>query len=29
MKNGGGQFAPVLGCHFELELSGQYSWNLH
>jgi hypothetical protein len=37
MKNGGGQFAPVLGGHFELESgghfklewSGQYDWNLH
>ena len=37
MKNGGGQFAPILGGHFELEsgghfkleLGGQYDWNLH
>ena len=36
MKNGGGQFAPILGGHFELEsgghfkleLGGQYDWNL-
>ena len=37
MKNGGGQFVPILGGHFELEssghfkleLGGQYDWNLH
>ena len=37
MINGGGQFTPILGGHFELEsnghfkleLSGQYDWNLH
>lgn len=36
MINGGGQFTPILGGHFELEsnghfkleLSGQYDWNL-
>lgn len=36
MKNGGGHFAPKLGCHFELESDGhfklelgdQYHWNL-
>lgn len=36
MKNGGGQFTPKLGGHFELEsdgqfklkLGGQYHWNL-
>ena len=36
MKNGGGQFAPILGGHFKLEsgghfkleLGGQYDWNL-
>ena len=28
MKNGGGQFAPILGGHFELESGGQYDWNL-
>lgn len=28
MKNGGGQFAPILGGHFKLESGGQYDWNL-
>ena len=36
MKKGGGQFAPILdghfelesGGHFKLELGGQYHWNL-
>ena len=36
MKNGSGQFTPILGGHFELESSGhfklewggQYDWNL-